>query len=91
MIKKIEKFDEVAFDDEDLKRFFGVVAQRNNKRSFDPEVRKRIESYMMYKANYDRNQFLDSQSARNILMKLGEDVVVRLYCEFIYRDFLKLF
>lgn len=68
-----------------------MLKQFNNDKIIDTKLKVKIEKFFDYKWSNDKNQALDEEEEKMLLDQLPTDVQVRLFTEFLYSDFLKVF
>ena len=78
-------------EEEELSRFFVLIQKFNNGMPIEAEFKLRIEHYMQYKWQNDKNMAITLKEKEEIMEQIPTDVQDRLYCEFLFKDFLRKF
>ena len=87
-IEEVEKVFQDFGEHNNLERFFEALTYFNNDVPFDVDVRNKFFDFFEHKWKNDHQQFLQTEQDRLVLAQVPLEQQIRLYTEFIHRDFL---
>ena len=78
-------------DGDNLAKFMGTLQQFNNERPIDVDLKRRIEDHFDYKWKNDKLLAFQEESDQNLFEQLPDNVVLNIYLQFLFEDFLEAF
>jgi hypothetical protein len=76
---------------DELARFFGLIRRFNENVPLKISLKEQIERHFDYKWINDKNQAIDDESEREMLEQLPVEVINKIYGDFLFSDFCKIF
>lgn len=76
---------------EDLTHWFGVLSKYNKKKHIGNDLRNEIESHFEFYWRKDKNYAAKSPEGQRFIHELPNHVMVKLYTQFLFKDFLYIF
>jgi potassium voltage-gated channel Eag-related subfamily H protein 8 len=76
---------------DELARFFGLIRRFNENVPLKITLKEQIERHFDYKWINDKNQAIDDESEREMLEQLPVEVINKIYGDFLFSDFCKIF
>ena len=81
--------DEDFDQGDDLNMFFLMLAKMNGGKPIEPGFQKKVEEFFHWKWTNDKNLFVASDEEHYMLSVLPSEVQEKLYCSFLFTEFLK--
>lgn len=78
-------------DSDNLTHWFGVLSKYNKGQHLDNELREEIENHFDFYWRKDKNYAAKSPEGKRFIHELPPSVMVKLYTEFLFKDFLYIF
>lgn len=76
---------------DELARFFGLIRRFNENVPLKISLKEQIERHFDYKWINDKNQAIDDEHEREMLEQLPVEVINKIYGDFLFSDFCKIF
>jgi len=76
---------------DELARFFGLIRRFNENVPLKISLKEQIERHFDYKWINDKNQAIDDEAEREMLEQLPVEVINKIYGDFLFSDFCKIF
>ena len=76
---------------DELARFFGLIRRFNDNVPLKISLKEQIERHFDYKWINDKNQAIDDDAEKDMLDQLPEEVINKIYGEFLFTDFCQSF
>tara|TARA_B110000285_G_scaffold154438_1_gene172301 strand:+ start:997 stop:2052 length:1056 start_codon:yes stop_codon:yes gene_type:complete len=78
-------------DGDNLSKFFGLLRRFNDNVPIKQQLKEQIERHFDYKWKKDKNQSIDDDAEIAMLDQLPDEVQDKIFCDFLFSDFQKLF
>jgi hypothetical protein len=76
---------------DELARFFGLIRRFNDNVPLKISLKEQIEKHFDYKWINDKNQAIDDDHEKDMLDQLPEEVINKIYGDFLFTDFCQSF
>jgi hypothetical protein len=91
MIHKINTVDDQFDDSQNLDQFILQIRRFNLGVTLQNNLEQRIQDFFIYKWSTEKNMFLTNNEEKMIMSQLPHEVVVEIYRDFIFKEFLTQF
>lgn len=76
---------------DNLSKFFGLIKQFNKGRMIDYKMKCKIEDYMEYRWQNDKNLAISTQEDVDLITQLPHEIRQKIYSDFLFKNFLTAF